>query len=184
MAHLDNLLKNCDFQTSRLRVWSLAAASEAGEESEVAGTALDLLSPEVVKALPGEFQGISTLAAASAWLETMQRQCQLLLIQARESREILGFIFLYPDEAGPAGLNLHLGYLLGKAYWGRGYGKEFLQGLLHWCRTTAGVSKLTAGVEQDNQPSIKLLQRLDFKLAHQEPELKTRFYEYKFSRGA
>lgn len=47
---------------------------------------------------------------------------------------------------------------------GRGYMPEAIQGMLGWARKLAGVKSLTAETEQDNESSIQVLKKTNFKL--------------------
>lgn len=56
-----------------------------------------------------------------------------------------------------------IGYDLGKAFWGRGMMYEALQSIIKFSFDSMGLTKIYATVEVDNERSVKLLRRLDFK---------------------
>ncbi len=72
---------------------------------------------------------------------------------------------------GCAGLRLardqqsaDLGYWLGRAYWGRGFGLEAARRLSEWAFAAMPIARITATVAADNDVSFALLQRLGFAL--------------------
>jgi 8-oxo-dGTP diphosphatase len=58
-----------------------------------------------------------------------------------------------------------LGYWLGRAHWGHGYGLEATRRLTEWVFATQPVDRLTATVAADNDGSIAILEKLGFALA-------------------
>lgn len=70
---------------------------------------------------------------------------------------------------GVAGLRLakgqktaELGYWLGRAYWGQGYGLEAARRLVEWAFAALPIGQMTATVAADNDVSVALLSRLGF----------------------
>ena len=70
---------------------------------------------------------------------------------------------------GVAGLRLakgqktaELGYWLGRAYWGQGYGLEAARRLVDWAFAALPIGHMTATVAADNDVSVALLSRLGF----------------------
>jgi len=59
---------------------------------------------------------------------------------------------------------LEIGYWMGKPFWGTGYMTETCQALMDEARNTLGVKALVAGVFADNPASIRVLEKLGFKL--------------------
>ncbi|MDD2795573.1 8-oxo-dGTP diphosphatase MutT [Acidocella sp.] len=82
--------------------------------------------------------------------------------------------FALVDEAtgemiGCAGLRMgkghkaaDLGYWLGRAFWGQGYGLEAARRLVEWAFAAFAIMRLTATVAADNDASAALLQRVGF----------------------
>ena len=67
-----------------------------------------------------------------------------------------------------ASLNLknrraELGYALAQSYWGQGYITEMLRVLLQFAFSEMQLHRLTADTDPNNQPSIRLLERLGFR---------------------
>ena len=160
------------FKTERLSVSTAELWSETAVHSKLLDSVLCLLTPAVVKSLPGNFQGITSLTSAENWLKTMMAESQLFVVQLSNSDNIVGFIFLYDGEDGTA----HVGYLLGESYWGRGLATELMTGFVSWCTDYTESKQLIAGVEQDNQASVGLLVKLGFTLSEQCGDVD--FYHY------
>jgi ribosomal-protein-alanine N-acetyltransferase len=59
---------------------------------------------------------------------------------------------------------LEIGYILGRAQRGRGLMTEALQALLAYCFEQLGVHRVDALIHPDNVPSIRLAERLGFRL--------------------
>ncbi len=160
------------FKTERLSVSTAELWSETSVHSKLLDSVLCLLTPAVVKSLPGNFQGITSLTAAENWLKTMMSESQLFVVQLSHSDNIVGFVFLYDGQDGTA----HIGYLLGENYWGRGLATELMTGFVSWCIDYTEFKQLIAGVEQDNQASVGLLVKLGFTLSEQCGDVD--FYHY------
>lgn len=56
-----------------------------------------------------------------------------------------------------------LGFALAQAYWGHGYMTEMLRVLLQFAFTEMQLHRLTADTDPNNQPSIRLLEKLGFR---------------------
>ena len=56
-------------------------------------------------------------------------------------------------------------YILGRKHWGHGYAHEAMQAMLEHLGSAYGVDRYLATVEVDNRRSIRLLERLGFRLA-------------------
>ncbi|MCE9684892.1 GNAT family N-acetyltransferase [Shewanella sp. AS16] len=118
----------------------------------------ELLTPAVVENLPPYFQGIESLADAERWLELMLSESRLFAVQDKDNGSILGFLFIYIEDAHDA----HIGYLLGEAYWGQGLASELIRGLIALAIEAQEWSKLIGGVDKTNQASSNLLRKLGF----------------------
>ena len=167
---------NIAFKTSRLSIVEVRADLDSKLKSELLSRTTDLLSPRVVQSLPPFFQDISSPELAEIWLNKMLSESRFLLIKNIGNDLSIGFIFLYEGECS----SVHIGYLLGEEYWGKGYAKECLTGLINWCASQESISKLVGGVEKTNVASSKLLENLGFveKVGKNEPVV---FYEYQLS---
>ncbi len=55
-----------------------------------------------------------------------------------------------------------LGFAFLPSYWSQGLAKEAAQATMHYARTSLGLEKLLAVTHPENEPSIRLLQKLGF----------------------
>jgi ribosomal-protein-alanine N-acetyltransferase len=73
-----------------------------------------------------------------------------------------------------------IGYRLSRKCWGKGYGAEICEGLIHYALQILRLSKITAVASQSNVASVKILDRLmHFVRAEYNPDFEDmdRFYE-------
>ncbi len=62
----------------------------------------------------------------------------------------------------PDGKQAELGYWIGRAFWGQGYGLEAARRITDWAFAALPIAQLFATVAADNDPSIAILARLGF----------------------
>jgi ribosomal-protein-alanine N-acetyltransferase len=134
----------------------------------LAEKAVELLTPQVVNALPTDWQGIETPVQALSWLRNRLNESHLLAVNLKQSNEIIGFIFIHEREETKFLTTLNIGYLFGNSYWGKGYASEILSALVSHYKTKSNVSTLFAGVKTDNVTSIKVLEKCGFQLSKSE----------------
>ncbi len=75
-------------------------------------------------------------------------------------RRIIGtttLFAIYPEQN-----RAELGYILGSAYWGRGYANAALHALLTHAREGMGLRRLEADVDPRNTASLRCIERLGF----------------------
>lgn len=72
-------------------------------------------------------------------------------------------IYRGPDLIGMCGITDHLGYWLGKPYWGEGYATEAARAVLaaYWAGTSA--TEVVSGAFQENRMSQRILTKLGFR---------------------
>ena len=152
------------FKTPRLIISDVSSMYEEKSDlkADLLTRTITLLSPKVVKALPPHFQAVSSLESADYFINRMLVESQCLAIKLSENKLIIGFLFLYQSTDNTTHMNVHIGYLLGEDYWGQGYAKEFLNGLISWSREKKEISTLVAGVEPNNIASACLLTKMGF----------------------
>jgi RimJ/RimL family protein N-acetyltransferase len=85
----------------------------------------------------------------------------------------MGFLFVHEQSEGI----VHIGYLLGEAYWRQGYASELLSGFIDWAKQYTPYRCLVAGLDEDNQASKRLLVKLGFSL-QASSEANTQIYHY------
>jgi len=163
------------FDTLRLKV---RHAEELARENraDLLKTVTRLLTKEAVVGLPTDWHGIDSYDKADLWLSEQMIESTLLVVSDNSTGTELGFVLLHQSD--PAYQTWHLGYLIGEAYWGRGYATELVVGLVtHLKHVVNAPMKLLAGVEAENIPSIKILEKGGFtRLAKPNPH-GTLFYE-------
>ncbi|MGR5176100.1 GNAT family N-acetyltransferase [Vibrio parahaemolyticus] len=74
------------------------------------------------------------------------------------TRDYLGHVFIEHLDDGTA----ELGYIFDKQYWNKGIGTEVLRAFIPDAVFTLGLKTLTANVDIDHEPSIRLLKKLGF----------------------
>lgn len=98
------------------------------------------------------FERMRTLAASGAALQ--------FVIADRATGGIVGSCLLFRFEEGSA--RAELGYVLGRAHWGRGLMHEALTALLGHAFGAMGLRRIEAEVNPANTASVNLLRRLGF----------------------
>jgi ribosomal-protein-alanine N-acetyltransferase len=106
-----------------------------------------------------------SLDDARAWYERMAGiQATGLALQfvvvAKDSGNAIGTCLLFRFDEGSA--RVELGYVLGRAHWGRGLMREALAALLDQAFAGMGVRRVEAEVDPRNVASAGLLRRLGF----------------------
>jgi [ribosomal protein S5]-alanine N-acetyltransferase len=102
---------------------------------------------------------------AQAWYERALTRHETgvvwqFVIVLRESERAIGaclfFNFNEPSQRAETG------YVLGQAYWSKGYAHEAMKGMVHYAFDTLNLRRLEAQVDPRNVASCKLLERLGF----------------------
>lgn len=127
---------------------------------DVADASLFLQDPEVMYAWEHDF----TDDEVKSWVE-----------RSIEEHRQWGYSFMMArlkatgEPIGRAGLRrdmvmgketVELGYILAKAYWGRGYATELGLALLSYGFDVLGLDEIVAEVRPDNLPSLRVVERL------------------------
>lgn len=74
----------------------------------------------------------------------------------------MGFV-----QATLTGEEAWIGYVFGKAFWGRGYALEANRAMVNFLIQREGITLLLASADKGNEPSAKLLGRLGFRQAEE-----------------
>jgi len=165
------------FETERLKVTEISRNLASLERSLLLNLIPNILTPQVVKNLPPYFQGITSSELAASWLERMLLESRLLELKSK-TNELIGFLFIYVESQD----DVHIGYLLGEEYWGKGLASELLQSFVVEVAKTEPWSKLIGGVYASNVSSIKVLKKSGF-LESSVNENGSVFYEYMIRRS-
>ncbi len=179
MKTLNNILQQDElFRTARLAVlhWNFIE-TQVQSDHELKEVVLSTLTKNVTKSLPVGWQELDTIDKADKWLSDRKRDSDFYAITLKATQEIIGFLFLYPDEQSR---DLRLGYLLSESVWGEGIGSELIQQLVLWCKNSTVVNSLSGGVEPDNMRSIAVLEKNGFKRKEEQLGEGTFLYQIDF----
>jgi RimJ/RimL family protein N-acetyltransferase len=89
-----------------------------------------------------------------------QRTCWAII--EKETGVFAGHAFLWLDDRHPF---QELGFLFFKSYWGRGFATETARRLTEHCLGEGGLPGLSATVDCDHAPSIRVLEKVGFEKA-------------------
>lgn len=141
-------LKLLDLQCPRLR---------AARWQDLTATELEaLFAPEVVRWLPGGFQGPADDAARREFLGILSSEADVVALISDEGGT--GLLILSHPQPGSAGR--HIGYLLAERAWGKGYATELLRAVQVLFRGSGAV--LSGGVMEENGASARVLEKCGF----------------------
>ncbi len=106
-----------------------------------------------------------SLADAEAWFKRMadlqaRGSALQFVIAAKQTGIAIGTCLLFQFEEANA--QAEIGYVLGRAYWGRGYMREALTALIDCAFNEMSLRRLEAAVESQNKASVRLLLGLGF----------------------
>lgn len=138
---------------------------------------VNIMSPEVTKDLPNEWQNVNSAQSARNWINKVLSESPIYVIQ--QDQCIIGFLFLYETPSDNHKIDLRLGYLFSKEHWGQGYGSEMIQGLLMHCRSDKKIHSISAGVNIDNKASIRVLEKYGFERTESQ-DVSSMMFEYVF----
>ena len=145
-------------QTDRLRL----RAPQAGDEHAAhAGWAQD---PAVLRYLG--WRPRADLAETRAQLEWdqarwLKRSAYTWMLLEQRGTPV-GMVQLVPQRFDAPAHHLRLGFLLARAHWGRGLMREAVAAVLGEAFAQAGVWRIDALCDVDNEASARLLRALDF----------------------
>jgi [ribosomal protein S5]-alanine N-acetyltransferase len=113
---------------------------------------LDYAAPASADYLRGVYQRLEARQSPDA------RQAWLNWVIRPVDQSLAGYVqaTLLPDRSA------YVAYVLGCSYWGHGYAQRAVQAMLDHLVSAYSVDRFLATVEADNQPSIRLLERLGF----------------------
>lgn len=131
-----------------------AAISNEHELAQVAGyqVADNYPSDDYKEILPFKIQRYSQYPAENEWEG---------LIVHQEDQMIMGDMGFRRSTDDPD--ELELGYSIVPAYQGRGYATEMAQALISWGLTQAGIKRVIASCDNNNQASIRVLEKAGLK---------------------
>ena len=156
------ICSTCEFLTPRLLVkeWHSVAAHESTLQ-DLNSVVRAVLTPSATKSLPLTWQGAYTASRARDWIEARDNEGPTLLVVERSSGSPVGLMILFEQDREGKSVEIRLGYVLAESAWGSGLGSELVGGFVEWCRAT-GVESIVGGVERENTPSRRVLEKTGF----------------------
>ncbi|MGZ5041572.1 MAG: GNAT family N-acetyltransferase [Usitatibacter sp.] len=112
-------------------------------------------------------RGVRTLEQARAYLEkgpiAMYERCGfcLWLVEISATGEAAGICGLIKRDALT---DVDIGFAFLPRFWNRGYAVESARAVLEYGRGTLGLGRIVAITSPDNEPSIRLLERIGLRL--------------------
>jgi RimJ/RimL family protein N-acetyltransferase len=98
-------------------------------------------------------------------------------IEQKENKVLIGTFLIKPITQNEC----EIGYSLGKKYWGNGYGKELVKGMLIHIKDLP-FKKIIATSRKENIASLKLLESIGFKVFPEKEFDGCHFLEYSSSQ--
>jgi [ribosomal protein S5]-alanine N-acetyltransferase len=133
------------------------------ERSDLPGLLLVNGDDEVTHFLP--YATWQSAADADAWFDRMAgiqatgTALQFVVVE-KETGTPVGTCLLFRYDQGSS--RVELGYVLGRAHWGRGYMREALRALLGHAFDGMGVRRVEAEVNPANVASVRILESIGF----------------------
>jgi len=145
-------------ESPRLRI-RLVESADIADLLEVNG------DEEVTRFLP--YAAWRSLDDGEAWLARMNglnaagTGLQFVIVEKASGRAIGTLLLFRHDEASA---RAEIGYVMGRAQWGRGLTHEALTALIGYAFGAGGLNRIEANVDPDNVASNRLLLKLGFVL--------------------
>ena len=105
----------------------------------------------------------TSFGAIRGIVEWFAKEDAYLAICLKEGGDLIGFISLNPGEDEGA-QEYDLGYCLHPAHQGKGYATEGCRALVEHAFTRLRARRITSGTGAPNRPSVRLLERLGFRV--------------------
>ncbi|MFT6983392.1 MAG: RimJ/RimL family protein N-acetyltransferase [Crocinitomicaceae bacterium] len=116
----------------------------------------DMMSnPNVMNPIPQE---VKTREESDANLQKLiqdPKEKTVWAVCEKDDNELIGLCALLVNDEGQD----EIGYRLREQYWRQGYGTEITAGLIDYCFQELNFSLLTADVNIENIPSVKILEK-------------------------
>ncbi|CAA6809992.1 MAG: Acetyltransferase, including N-acetylases of ribosomal protein [uncultured Sulfurovum sp.] len=121
----------------------------------------NILVPDVTKTFPRMWQGNYNRQRAQGWIEDIDSEAKTVLAVDKETKNAIGFLNFYKVGNRRTATNFHVGYVVSREMWSQGFGTEFVEGFIDWCKKNE-VSTVLAKVAPDNVASIRVLEKNNF----------------------
>ena len=162
----------CAFETDRLlvREWHSITHREWSEQA-LPTLVVNLMTEPVTRSLPASWRGEYTRDRAAEWIAERDGEGPTLLVIERSTNQAVGLMILFESAAedSPDDVDVRLGYLLAESAWGKGLASEMIGGFVGWCRTAGSIRSVAGGVQRDNAPSARVLEKNGFLPITSEP---------------
>ncbi len=161
-----------DFTTQRLdvRSWRTVLQSAARRAALEQDLAL-ILTPNVLAPLPAPLHMPRGTSQISDWVRAREAESDVYSVSDLRTGLLLGLLILAQDGTK----NIHLGYMLADAAWGKGYATEVVSGLIEAAPQGQGLC-FVAGVDVSNPASISVLLKAGFEVSQETSTPQTRYY--------
>ena len=101
-------------------------------------------------------------------------------VERRDTRELVGRVGFINPEGWPG---FELGWLLGRAHWGRGYAIEAARAALAWEQDALGKDRVISLIRPGNERSVKVALGLGSKLAGETELMGAKALVYEWRAG-
>jgi len=120
-----------------------------------------ILDEDVTAFLPPALVFRAGETNVSEWAQTFGKGSHVSDIRLIEGESLAGLLLLRPEiEEGNE--VLHIGYIFGRAFWGKGLATELLRGLVGSLEEHKFKGTLHGGVDPSNPASARVLQKVGF----------------------
>ena len=119
-----------------------------------------ITSNNVMVSLPTSWQNLDSAEKVQHWIKQREQEAQCYCIINPSLDKFIGILLLNMEQPSK---EIRLGYLLAEEFWGQKYASEVIEGLCNYCNKYFSGFKLTAGVDNTNTASIKVLVKNGFK---------------------
>ena len=119
-----------------------------------------LSAPEIIKPIPQPqwpIEDILKKFESSINYSPSPELCNQVIwgVYETDKAELIGLCALLTNDRNQR----EIGYRFRSIYWGQGYGTEITKGMIHFCFSKLGIPMLTAELNIENLPSVKILEK-------------------------
>jgi RimJ/RimL family protein N-acetyltransferase len=111
--------------------------------------------------LPPSLQLGSAPGDLADWIAARNAESDVSLVVERSSDTVIGLLILASSGQSDRSKSVHIGYLIGDRFWGRGFATEVVVGLLS-VALRLGTVTLVGGVSKTNTASAHVLRKAGF----------------------
>lgn len=164
-----------DFDTKRLKIASWR--DRYRDLDQLSEAIVHLMDKDVMATLPPSWNNVDTPKKREEWILEREDESLCLAALSKDDHAIIGLVFLSKPKEDEKNVEVRIGYLISKNYWGCGYATEIVGGLCALCSGENKIAQLIAGVDTNNIASVKALTKNGFYMAKREIN-GTEFYQF------